>query len=708
MKNKNHLNNKNIISIQKNAKEFLTKKPDNVSFEDLSTLREILHFSDWRYYVLNEPLLADVEYDQLFTLLKNVENSNPDWITEDSPTHRIASDITESWNTVAHRVPMLSLDNSYNADDLRDWDRRCKQLIGEDKIFYTVEPKYDGAGISLIFKNDILQRGATRGNGVEGEDITKNIRQIKSIPLSTPLSAIGIQEMEIRGEVLIPLSTFKKINENRAKENLSIFANPRNAASGTLRMLNPVEVRNRGLKALSYHVSYTLAQEGEEAARVLDSHYDTIKWLNDNGFATPYSVLKKMDNIEDVIQYCAEFEEGRDDLDYEVDGMVIKVDSISMQKKLGSTSHHPRWAMAYKFKARQGTSILENVEFQVGRTGSITPVAKIAPLGVGGVIVTSVSLFNEDNIIEKNLHIGDHVLVERAGDVIPYIVKPLKELRDGSQKKIIFPKHCPECSEELFKEEGEVAWRCINASCPAQVVEHLIHFSSKNAMDIKNLGEANIKRFYDLGLLKNILSIYQLDFTKIAQLENFGAKSVENLKNAIENSKKQDLHRLIFGLGIRFVGETTAKILAKNINHLLDLRNWSVEQLMELEDIGPKVSSSIYAFFHREENIEMLENLASLGVNMQASSEKSNTESALSNKTFLFTGALQQLKRKEAEEMVEKLGAKVLSNVSKNLDYLIVGEKAGSKLKNAQKLGTVNIIEEQAFLDWMKELNSTE
>lgn len=685
------------------SKEVILWKAEKVTEEEVIKIRSLLNFADWRYYVLDDPFLADVEYDQILSLLKTIENLHPEWISLDSPTHRVASGITDSWKTIAHKVPMLSLDNSYNAEDLIQWHQRNIQTLGISNLDYTVEPKYDGAGISLFYQDDYLSMGATRGNGTEGEEITKNLRQIKSIPLKSSIHDLGLAEMEIRGEVLIPLSKFKTLNENRLKEGQSVLANPRNAASGSLRMLDPSEVRKRNLKAICYHVSYFKPLEGQELSPILGSHFETIKWMSEHGFSTPENSIKRYSNIEEVIAYCEAFERQRDDLDYEVDGMVIKVDSIALQKQLGSTAHHPRWAMAYKFQARQATSTLEKVEFQVGRTGAITPVAKITPVLIGGVTVSSVSLFNEDNLIEKDLRIGDKVLVERAGDVIPYIVKSFSEMREGSEEKIIFPTQCPQCEETLVKEIDEVVWRCINVNCPAQVVEHLIHFASKNAMDIKHLGQANLKRFYDAGWLKTLVDIYRLDFEKIGQLEGFGLKSVENLKQAIEASKQQPLHRLLFGLGIRFVGEKTAKTLANAVEDLLYLKNWSLEQLMELEDIGPKVGQSVVLFFENEENLEMLEQLRNYGLNMTHVLKEAATNLPLSGKTFVFTGTLQQLKRKEAQEMVEQLGAKNLNTVSQNLDYLVVGEKAGSKLKRAQELGNIDILSEEEFLEWIQQ-----
>ncbi|HET7898631.1 MAG TPA: NAD-dependent DNA ligase LigA, partial [Flavisolibacter sp.] len=406
--------------------------------------------------------------------------------------------------------------------------------------------------------------------------------------------------------------------------------------------------------------------------------------------------------IQAVIDYCNEFESQRDDLPYEIDGMVIKVNDFELQDKMGMTSHHPRWAMAYKFKARQATSKLLRVEYQIGRTGNVGPVAKIEPVHIGGVTVSSISLFNEDVIREKDIRIGDTVLVERAGDVIPYIVKPLTELRNGKEEPIQFPTHCPSCGEELYRSPEEAAWRCVNASCPAQVLERLMHFASKDAMDIRGLGEANIEKFYKLGLLCSIPQIYQLDYEAIGKLEGFGPKSIGNLQTAILNSKKQPLHRLIFALGIRFVGETMAKTLANAVNHLLDLQSFDEEKLQTLEDVGPKVASSVVQFFSNDENIKMIKELEALGLQLRNEKRDQPTGGTLSGQSFLFTGTLNKLKRSDAEKMVEEAGGKLLSGVSSKLDYLIVGEDAGSKLEKAKKIASIRILSEDDFLQLLQ------
>lgn len=661
-------------------------------------LSSILQFHEYRYYVLNDPIIADIEYDTIFKYLQEIESINPHLQTANSPTQRVAKGLTKSFITVEHVVPMLSLENSYNADDLIDWDRKVKELTELDTVEYSVEPKFDGASISLIYENDLLVRGATRGDGTKGDDITTNIKQIRSIPLSAKFSAYGIQQIEIRGEVLMNKNNFKKYNEKLIEQGLAPLANPRNAAAGSLRMKDPAAVGNRNLEAFLYQISFFQLHAHQPLHPLLTTHGGMLQLLWECGFRSPIKEMKTFKNIEAVIEYCKQFEDQRDELAYEVDGMVIKVNNIAMQDKMGMTTHHPRWAIAYKLKARQATSRLHNVEFQVGRTGTITPVAKIDPVLISGVMVSSVSLFNEEVIQEKDLKIGDTVLVERAGDVIPYIVKAIVEARNETETPIHFPTHCPVCKSLLHKPEGESAWRCINPNCKAQVVERIIHFVSKDAMDIRSLGEASIKKLYDLELLKNIPNIYTLDFDKIATLEGFGKKSIDNLKTAIEASKQQPLYRLIFALGIRYVGETTAKTLTRSIHNLMDLVSLSIEDLQALEDIGPKVAGSIYEFFHTTTAIEMLNQLQQLGISFN-NHQKITSTGGLTGQSFLFTGTLTSMKRSEAEALVEAKGGTIINTVSNKLNYLVVGEDAGSKLEKAKKIQSIKILSEE---EWKK------
>lgn len=664
---------------------------------DIDDLKSLLRFHEYRYYVLNDPLITDIEYDQLYKQLEKLEQEHPEIITPDSPTQRVGSSLNKEFLTVRHLVPMLSLENSYDENDLVDWDRKAKGLVRAEKIEYCIEPKFDGASISLMYENDLLVRAATRGDGTEGEEITNNIRQIGSIPLSAKFSNYGIEQVEIRGEILMTKQSFKKYNQHLAEQNLTPLANPRSAASGSLRMKDPGVVKQRNLEAILYNISFYSKQENKKLSDALNSHSGILEMLWAIGFKSPFKERKIVEGIEGVIDFCKQYENKRDDLPYEIDGMVIKVNNVELQQRMGSTTHHPRWAIAFKFKARQATSRLLKVEYQVGRTGSITPVAKIEPVPIGGVTVASVSLFNEDVVREKDLRIGDMVLVERAGDVIPYIVKPLAELRDGTEKRIQFPKNCPVCADELVKPEGEAVSRCVNINCEAQVVERIIHFVSKDAMDIKSFGEANIRKFYELGLLKDVPGIYKLDFEKISQLEGFGKRSVDNLTAAIQASKSQPLHRLIFGLGIRYVGETTAKTLAGAVKHLLDFKNYSIEELQNLEDVGKKVAASIKEFFDNDDNVSMLKDLQSLGINMANTQSETKTEGVLSGQTFLFTGTLPTLKRNEAETMVEKNGGKLIGSVSSKLNYLVVGDDAGSKLDKAKKISSIKVIDEEEF-----------
>lgn len=684
--------------LQKESREFLKMTPEALESK-LEGLRDLIRYHDWRYYVLADPVISDYEYDQLFKKLVEIEKKDPELITKDSPTQRVATDLTREFPTVKHLVPMLSLDNSYNEGDLRDWDRRVRGFVKDEKVVYSVEPKFDGSSITIIYEDDYLARGATRGNGVEGEEITTNVKVINSIPLKANFSSLGIKKVELRGEVLINKEKFKEFNEKRIEEGLSPLANPRNAAAGSLRMLDARQVANRNLIGFIYQIGYAVDEKGNDLlGPQFHSHKENMEQLYQLGFRATSKELKTCDNIGEVIEYCHYWQEKREEYPFEIDGMVVKVDDYSQQQKCGFTSHHPRWAIAFKFKAKQATTKLKNIEYYVGRTGAITPVARLEPVQLAGVTISMVSLFNEDIMKGKDVRIGDTVLVERAGDVIPYIVRAIEDERDGSEKKVTFPDKCPSCGSELVKPQDEAVWRCVNIECSAQVVERMIHFASKNAMDIDGLGDKMVRRFYKEGLLNSIADIYRLDYGVIEEWENFGKKSVENLRQSIETSKGRPLDRLIFGLGIRMVGQATARILALQVRHILELKDWDREKLMGLEDIGPKVAGNIVEFFNNEQNIHLIEELKSLGVNIEASEAPRSSSTRLEGQSFLFTGSLQQFTRKEAEEMVEDNGGKILSSVSKNLDFLVVGDSPGSKLEKAKKLEVVKIITEDDFL----------
>ncbi len=689
------------------SKSFL-KKDLEPNPTNLSLLTDVIQFHEWRYYVKDDPILSDSEYDSLFKLLEKWEDELPEHVRPDSPTSRVGSDLSSDFETVEHLSSMLSLANSYNLDDLIDFNRQVEKNItsGPSSIDYMVEPKLDGGTVVLIYEDDVFVRAATRGNGVEGDDITQNIKAIKSVPLRAEFSKYGISKVEIRGEAIIPINRFAEINQQRLESGKDGFANPRNAATGGLRMKDPAEAASRGLDYLVFQVAYAENENGDSAAATVSTHENGMKMLKDLGFMLPPQAIFKTHSMEDLHNYCLEWEENRSSYPYEIDGMVVKVNRFDLQEQIGATSHHPKWAMAYKFKAKQATTTLKRVEFQVGKIGAITPVAKLEPVELAGVTVESASLHNEDFIAERDLRVGDQVIVERAGDVIPYIVKALKDVRTGTEVPIRFPENCPACGHPLKRVEGEAAWRCVNVQCSAQVLQKMIHFVSKNAMDIDGFGEKFIRIFYDLGWVRSFADIYRLDFEKVAELERFGQKSASNLKRAIESSKSQPIYRLLHGLSIHHLGIKMSKTISAHINHVLDLKDWSGEKLAQIHDVGPIVAGNIESFFQDKDNIQLLEDLESLGVNLlqtEADRPKNVDQSSpLAGKTILFTGSFSTLTRKEAKEKAEEAGAKTVSAVSGNLDILVAGEKAGSKLRKAKAQGTVNIVDENEFLSWTK------
>lgn len=662
-------------------------------------LLDVLRFHEHKYYVENQPLITDREFDLLFQLTQAVETSHPEWLDPSSPTQRIGSDISDTSDTITHLSPMLSLANSYNADDLIDFDRQVKKALDtEADISYAVEPKYDGGSIVLVYENDRLVTAATRGNGIEGEDITPNMKALKTIPLYAPFSKIGIQKIELRGEALIAKKTFAEVNMERANNDLPLFANARNAATGGLRMKSPTATTERGIEAFIYQIAYW---EHNDLADDLDSHFKRIQLLETLGFKVPLEEKTKCSNIHEVIDFCNYWAENRDRYGYEIDGMVVKVDAISQQEKIGSTAHHPKWAIAFKFKAKQARSILEKVEFQVGKTGSITPVAKITPTELAGVTISSISLHNEDFIQSKDIQINDTILIERAGDVIPYIVQSFPELRQSNVHPIEFPNHCPVCDTALVRAENESAWRCLNSNCEAQVLQKMIYHVSKDAMDIEGLGKSNIIKFFELGLIKDISDIYKLDYSVIQSMEGFGEKSAQNIENSVNKAKQNPLHRLLLSLSIHHLGKKAAKIIAAEITSIFELQTWDLERFQSIKDIGPVLAGNVIDFFNVESNVELLRKMETYGVNMKQLEADLPiavaSGSVFENKTILFTGSLQLFSRKEAQELAAQHGAKVISAVSGKLDILVVGEKPGSKLKKAQALGSVEIMTEEDF-----------
>ncbi len=671
------------------------------SKSDADNLVDVLQFHEWRYYVQDDPILADVEYDKLFNLLKETEANHPEWIRPDSPTQRVGSDLTADFPSVTHLSPMLSLPNSYDEQDILDFDKQIRKLTQtEGEISYVVEPKFDGGTVVVVYENDRLIRGATRGNGVEGDEITNNIKTIRSIPLSAAFSKYGLTKVELRGEALIRKDRFAAINAKREEEGLVLFANPRNTATGGLRTKNPKETEARAIEAFIYQISYAEGP-GWEA---ITNHMDSISLLADLGFKVEETKL--CTGTAEIVKYCEQWQENRENYPYEIDGMVIKVNDFVLQKRSGETSHHPRWAIAFKFKAKQASTILEQVVYQVGKVGTITPVAKVRPVPLAGVTVSSISLHNEDFINQKDLRIGDNILIERAGDVIPYVVKSFPELRTGEEKIIAFPETCPindhtNEAVELIRDENEAAWRCPNCICGAQDLQRMAFFVSKEAMNIDGMGKSNVEKFHEMKWLRDISDIYNLDYEIISQLEGFGERSADKLKIAINESRNNPIKRLLYGLGIHHLGKRAAKILAAEINHVLDLQKWSEEQFLELKDIGPVLAKNVAAWFTEERNIALLQRLEERGVNLTQTDDdrpKDFSGGPLVGKTILFTGTLKQMGRKEAQKIAEELGAKNISAVSKNLNILVAGEKAGSKLKKAQALETVQIMSEEEFL----------
>lgn len=686
---------------------------DETAAERMENLRSVIRYHEWRYYALNDPVISDFEYDQLYKQLEALERQHPELVVPDSPTQRVSSDLTEEINQVAHLTPMLSLDNSYDAHDLFEFDAAVKRLAAlppDALVEYAVEPKFDGGTIALVYENDRLVRAATRGNGLVGDEITANIRTVRSVPLQAPFSKYGIAKAELRGEAIIRRDVFEKINAARQAAGESLFANPRNAATGGLRMKDPKEAASRGLEAFVYQLAYAVDAQGRSVLEKFPTHTEALAMLEQIGFKVPLAQAgptglperRLCRSIREVIDFCEAWQAQRESYPYEIDGMVVKVNALDVQERCGYTAHHPRWAVAFKFKAKQATTRLRDVEFQVGKTGAVTPVAKLEPVQLAGVTIQNVSLHNEDFIRSKDIRIGDYVLVERAGDVIPYIVRVLDHLRDGSERPIQFPSHCPVCHSPLVKPADEAIWRCENADCEAQVLQRLIFHTSKNAMDIEGMGESTIIRFYQLGWLRSIADIYRLDYEKIAQLEGFGEKSAANLRKAIEKAKQNPIHRLLNSLSIHHLGQKSSKLLAAQVEHVLDLAQWDLERYQQIKDIGPVLAQNVYRFFHNPSNLEMLKTMEALGVNLRQTAEdrrpSSAVEGPLVGRTILFTGTLSTLTREQAEARAAAAGATIASGVSKNLNILVVGEKAGSKLRKAQELGTVEIWTEEEFL----------
>ena len=648
--------------------------------KQIEQLREEINYHNHKYYVENNPIISDYEYDQLLKKLEKIESEYPDLISPDSPTQRVGEKPIEGFETVEHMVPMLSLANTYTFDELKEWDERVRKNVG--KAEYIVDPKVDGAGVALLYKNGIFVRGATRGDGIKGDDISSNLKTIRSIPLK--LQGNSLKNVEVRGEVYMHLEGFKKYNKEQEKKGEIVFANPRNAAAGSLRQLDPRIVASRPLDVFIYFMSYS------------DKDFDTlenaISAMKKAGFLIN-PLVKKVKDIEEVIEYCKDLEKKRESLDYEADGVVIKVNSFSKQRELGETSKNPRWAISYKFSAKQSTTRLNDIAIQVGRTGTLTPVAILEPVEVGGVTVSRATLHNFDELKRKDIRIGDSVLVERSGDVIPQVVKSIKEKRTGSEKRKNIPKKCPVCGADVIKTEDEVAVRCPNKYCPARLKWRLKYYASRDAMDIDHLGGQTIDKLLDSGLIDNVADLYSLKKEDILRLEGFKEKSAENLLKSIEKSKQQDLSRLIYGLGIRHVGKYAAQLLASKYNSIDDLARASEQELKDIYGLGDKSAESIATFFSTDENQKLIDELKNIGVKTKQVKKEGLP---LQGKKFIFTGGLSTLSRPDASDLVKKKGGIVASSISKDLDYVVVGEKPGSKYDKAKKLN-LKIIDEEEF-----------
>jgi DNA ligase (NAD+) len=672
------------------AKDKENKATNTKSIETkIEKLRDEIRHHEYLYYVMDAPELPDAEFDQLMQELKRLEAEHPTLITPDSPTQRVGGKPREGFIKVVHSRPMLSLDNAYNEQELRDWDRRVRELAGSDKIEYVCEMKLDGMSMALTYENGHLARGVTRGDGSIGEDVTSNVRTMRSVPLSIPAARLKKADVppdfEVRGEVIMPLAAFKKMNDDRAAQNLSTFANPRNAAAGTIRVLEPNIVAQRRLDFYSYF----LLVKGKYFP---EKHSEALKALETLGFKVN-SRHRVTHDIEEVLEFIHAREKERETLGYEIDGIVIKVNSMRTQERLGFTGKAPRWAIAYKFTARSGVTEVEDIVPQVGRTGRLTPVAWLKPVFIGGTTVSRATLHNMDEINRLGVKIGDSVLVERGGDVIPKVVK-VDEDKPRGHKKFHMPELCPVCHTKIRHVEGEVDYWCININCPARLQGSILHFASRSVMNIEGLGDSLVNQLHQAGLIKNIADIYTLKDKRdqILALERVGEKSVDNLLDEIEKSRKLPLERVILGLGIGQVGTRTAELLAEHFGSMDELMDASAEQLQEVNDVGPSVSASIREFFDEPTNRELVRRLEKYGLTFKGVKKVRGT--ALAGKTFVLTGTLPNYSRDAAKKMIEDAGGKVSGSVSKKTDYVVAGEEAGSKLDKARELG-VKVIDEK-------------
>lgn len=658
----------------------------NLHSGQIEKLREQIRHHDYKYYVENKPEISDQAYDKLMRQLIELEKSYPQLITPDSPTQRVSGQPVEGFPKVKHKTAMLSMDNTYSADELCEFDKRVKKNLPGQAVSYAVELKIDGVSVSLIYKNGKLQKGVTRGDGVTGDDITQNLRTLPAIPLQVRKPEEFPSLIEVRGEVHMNHKDFIHINKEKEKKGEELFANPRNSAAGSLKLLDSTVVAKRGLDIFNYAIGYI---EGAN----LRTQWEVLEFLREHGFKTnPY--IKQCKNIEEVIKYCNEWQKKKEHLNYDIDGMVIKVNSLKQQQRLGVTTKAPRWMISYKFPAERATTKLKEIIVQVGRTGTLTPVAVLNPVKLSGSVVSRATLHNADDIERKDVRIGDTVTIEKAGEIIPQVVAPVLGKRTGKEKKFHMPDRCPICGAKVKQYPGEVAVRCDNVSCGAQQKERIKHFASRSAMDIEGLGESTVELLVDNKLISDIADLYMLKYEQIKKLPRMADKSTQNLLDAIKKSKEQDLSRLIFALGIRHVGVHAADILASEFNSIRNLSQQTAESLSDIPEIGPIMAESIYEFFHNSENKKLTKRLKDAGVKL--SQVKKIGKGKLAGKRFVLTGGLSSFSRNDAQQLIKDEGGRVVSSVSKAVDFVLVGESPGSKYDKAKKLN-LKMIDEKEF-----------
>jgi len=655
----------------------------------IESLRDKIRHHEYRYYVLDQPEISDQDFDKLMRQLQDLEAANPELITPDSPSQRVGGKPREGFVKVRHSSSMLSLDNTYNEEELRDWERRVHDLSGRKDVDYVCELKLDGMSLALTYEDGKLLRGVTRGDGTTGEDVTLNVRTVRSIPLSIDkdrLKKAGIPlDFETRGELLMPTAAFKKLNEQRERDGLPTFANPRNFTAGTVRQLDSSITAERRLDFFPY----ILLSNGRT---YFDRHWETLTALDKAGFKVN-AYRKLVHSMSEVWSFIQSWEEKRDTLPYEIDGIVVKVDRTGLQTELGFTGKAPRWAIAYKYAARAGITQLENVRWQVGRTGKLTPVAELSPVPIGGTTVRNATLHNMDEVGRLGVKIGDYVQVERGGDVIPKVAKVIDDKdHPRGTKEIEAPEKCPVCGTKVVRTEGEVDYRCVNANCPAKLMGSILHFASRGVMNIDGMGESLVTQLIDKGLVKNVADIYDLTKKDLLSLERFADKSAQNILDEIENSKQLPLERVIYGLGIRMVGERTAQFLAEHFGSMEALAEAGTEELQGVNEVGPKIAESIAEFFSNPQNRKLVERLGKAGLAFKGQKKERGTK--LTGKTFVLTGTLANYSRDQAKKMIEDAGGRVSGSVSKKTDYVVAGTDAGSKLDKAKELG-VSVIDEK-------------